>query len=121
MSKRIMVIDSSESMRRLLSFALEYAGFKVIEASSGSDALKKLGKTKAELILTSLDIPDMNGIDLIREIRNKPECRITPVILLITDPQKSSKQECISAGANACLVKPFTPRQLAEIVNKYLG
>lgn len=119
MNKRILIADDSASMRQLVSFALRDAGFEVIESINGRDALSKMDGTKIDLIVTDLNMPEMDGIELIRQVRRKPGYRFIPVIMLTTESQESKKQEGKQAGASGWIVKPFTPEQLVETVKRF--
>lgn len=119
MNKRILIADDSASMRQLVSFALRDAGFEVIESINGRDALSKMDGTKIDLIVTDLNMPEMDGIELIRQVRRKPCYRFIPVIMLTTESQESKKQEGKQAGASGWIVKPFTPEQLVETVKRF--
>lgn len=120
MNKRILIADDSASMRQLVSFALRDAGFEVIESVNGKDALNKMDGTKIDLVVTDLNMPEMDGIELIRQIRGKSGYRFTPVIMLTTESQESKKQEGKRAGASGWIVKPFTPEQLIEAVKRFV-
>lgn len=119
MNKRILIADDSASMRQLVSFALRDAGFEVIESINGRDALSKMDGTKIDLIVTDLNMPEMDGIELIRQVRRKPGYRFIPIIMLTTESQESKKQEGKQAGASGWIVKPFTPEQLVETVKRF--
>lgn len=119
MNKRILIADDSASMRQLVSFALRDAGFEVIESINGRDALSKMDGTKIDLIVTDLNMPEMDGIELIRQVRRKPGYRFIPIIMLTTESQESKKQEGKQAGASGWIVKPFTPEQLIETVKRF--
>ncbi|MEW6115422.1 MAG: response regulator [Nitrospirota bacterium] len=120
MSKMVLIVDDSASMRQLVSFALKDAGYEVIEAANGKDAISKLGSAKVEMVITDLNMPEMDGISFIKQLRNTPGCKFTPVLMLTTESQESKKQEGKQAGASGWLVKPFTPEQLVETVRKFV-
>lgn len=120
MSKMVLIVDDSASMRQLVSFALKDAGYEVIEASNGKDAISKLGSAKVEMVITDLNMPEMDGISFIKRMRSTPGCKFTPVLMLTTESQESKKQEGKQAGASGWLVKPFTPEQLVETVRKFV-
>lgn len=120
MNKRVLIADDSASMRQLVSFALRDAGFEVIESINGRDALSKMDGTKIDLIVTDLNMPEMDGIELIRQVRGKPGYRFIPIIMLTTESQESKKQEGKQAGASGWIVKPFTPEQLVETVKRFI-
>ncbi len=119
MGKNILIVDDSASMRQLVSFALKTAGYDVTAAVHGKDALEKTNDgTKFEMVITDLNMPEMDGIELIKQLRMKPGFKFTPVIMLTTESQDSKKQEGKAAGATGWIVKPFTPDQLVGVVKK---
>ena len=117
MSKKIMVVDDSPTILQVLSFTLEDAGFEVIEASNGQDALDKLSGLSLDMLITDLNMPKMDGIELVREVRKIPEHRFMPILMLTTESQGAKKQMGKDAGASAWLVKPFKPEQLLSVIN----
>lgn len=119
MAKMVLIVDDSASMRQLVAFALKDAGYDVIAAIHGKDALDKLNGTRIDMAITDLNMPEMNGIEFIKQLRTKPGYKFTPVVMLTTESQESRKQEGRQAGASGWLVKPFTPEQLVEIVKKF--
>lgn len=119
MGKTIMTVDDSASVRQMVGFTLKKAGFSVIEASDGKDALGKL-KGEVNLIVTDLNMPNMDGIELIRNVRKNPSYKFVPIVMLTTESQASKKQEGKQAGATGWIVKPFKPEQLLAVVNKLL-
>ncbi len=122
MSKTIMTVDDSASVRQMVSFTLRGAGYEVIEAVDGKDALSKLNNgVRVRLIFADLNMPNMDGIELIRAVRAKPVYKFVPIIMLTTESQASKKQEGKSAGATGWIVKPFKPQQLLAVVKKVLG
>ena len=120
MSKTILIVDDAATMRQLAGFTLKDAGFEVIDAVNGKDALNKLAGKKVNLVVTDLNMPEMNGIELIKALRSKPETKFTPIIMLTTESDESIRKEGISAGAGAWIVKPFTPEDFTAIVKKYV-
>ncbi len=121
MSKTIMTVDDSASVRQMVSFTLRDAGYEVIEASDGMDALAKLNNQSPAMVITDLNMPNLDGIGLIRELRAKPACKFIPIVMLTTESQAEKKQEGRSAGATGWIVKPFKPDQLLAVVKKVLG
>jgi two-component system chemotaxis response regulator CheY len=119
MGKTILIVDDSASMRQLVSFALKDAGYEVIEAINGRDALNKLNGPKIDMVITDLNMPEMDGIELIKQLRTKTGLRFTPIVMLTTESQEAKKQEGKQAGASGWIVKPFRPEQLIEIVRKF--
>jgi len=120
MSKTIMTVDDSASMRQMISFTLIQAGHKVIEASDGRDALNKLGSSAPDMVITDLNMPNMDGIELIRQARALPKLKYVPIIMLTTESQDEKKQAGRTAGATGWIVKPFKPEQLTAVVSKLL-
>lgn len=122
MGKSIMTVDDSASIRQMVSFTLKEAGYDVIEAVDGKDALAKLsGAAPVHMVITDLNMPNLDGIGLIRELRSSPAHKFTPVIMLTTESQDGKKQEGKAAGATGWIVKPFKPDQLLAVVKKVLG
>lgn len=120
MSKSILIVDDSASMRQLVTFALEDAGYDVTQAVDGEDALSKANQSRAEMVITDLNMPKLDGIGLIRQLREKSEYKFTPIVMLTTESQDSKKQEGKQAGASGWIVKPFTPDQLVGVVKKFV-
>lgn len=120
MSKTILTVDDSPSIRQMVGFTLRQAGHTVFEAADGQDALAKLRQRPADLIVTDLNMPNMDGIELIRQVRALPACRFVPIILLTTESQPAKKLEARAAGATGWIVKPFTPEQLVAVIAKVL-
>lgn len=121
MSKTIMAVDDSASVRQMLSFTLENAGYEVVEAVDGQDAVNKLDQSAVHMMITDLNMPNMDGIDLIRSVRTKRQYKFIPIIMLTTESKDSKKQEGKAAGATGWIVKPFKPDQLLGVVKKVLG
>lgn len=121
MTKRIMTVDDSVSVRQMVSFTLKNAGYETIEATDGKDALSKLNGSGANMIVTDLNMPNLDGIGLIKEVRAKPDYKFIPIIMLTTESQDEKKQEGKSAGATGWIVKPFKPEQLLAVVKRVLG
>lgn len=120
MAKRVLAVDDSATVRQVLSLTLKGAGYEVIEAVDGQDALNKLGQEKVHMMITDLNMPKLDGINLIREVRKDPSNRFIPIIMLTTESQEVKKQEGKSAGASGWLVKPFKPEQLLAVVKMVL-
>ena len=121
MSKVIMTVDDSTSVRQMVSFTLKGAGYEVVEASDGMDAFVKLSGTPVHLVITDLNMPNLDGIGLIRKIRATAACKFVPIVLLTTESEAAKKQEAKAAGATGWIVKPFKPDQLLAVVKKVLG
>jgi two-component system, chemotaxis family, chemotaxis protein CheY len=120
MAKKIMTVDDSATVRQMIGFTLKAAGYEVIEAIDGKDAVSKLGSTP-HLVITDLNMPNMDGIELIRHIRTNSACRFIPIVMLTTESQEKKKLEAKSAGATGWIIKPFKPEQLIAVVKKVLG
>lgn len=119
MSKTIMTVDDSASVRQMVSFTLKGEGHNVIEATDGKDALAKLAG-QVDMIITDLNMPNMDGIELIRQVRAQPAYKFIPIVMLTTESQAQKKQEGKTAGATGWIVKPFKPEQLLAVVSKVL-
>jgi len=120
MAATILTVDDSKSIRQMVSFTLQQAGYQVIEAVDGQEALTKLN-AEVKLVLSDLNMPNMNGISLIKAIRAHASYKFLPVIMLTTESQDGIKQEGRAAGATGWIVKPFSPDQLLGVVKKVLG
>lgn len=116
MGKRVMAVDDSATVRQVLQLTLEGAGYEVIEAVDGKDALTKLANAPVDMMVTDLNMPNMDGIELIRNVRLSPGNRFMPIIMLTTESQPEKKQEGKAAGASGWIVKPFKPEQLLAVV-----
>lgn len=121
MSKRIMAVDDSASVRQVQRFVLSGAGYEVLEAKDGKEALARLTSTQVNLILTDLNMPNLDGLGLIRGVRQTASNRLTPIIMITTESDDAKKREGKAAGATGWIVKPFTPDQLLAVVKKVLG
>jgi two-component system, chemotaxis family, chemotaxis protein CheY len=121
MSKTIMTVDDSASLRQMVSFTIKQAGYNVIEAADGQDALSKLNGSQINMFITDLNMPNMDGIELIKNLRSNSDYKFTPIIMLTTESQDTKKQEGRSAGATGWIVKPFKPEQLIAVIKKVLG
>ncbi len=118
MAKSIMIVDDSASLRQVVSIALKGAGYDVTEACDGKDALAKLTGQKIHLIISDVNMPNMDGISFVKAAKQKPEYKFTPVIMLTTESGENKKQEGQAAGAKAWVVKPFQPAQMLAAVSK---
>jgi two-component system, chemotaxis family, chemotaxis protein CheY len=121
MDKVILTVDDSASIRQMVSFTLKNEGYQVVEAVDGVDALSKLQDNPADMVLTDLHMPNMNGIELIKKVRSDPAYKFIPIVFLTTESQGDKKQEGKAAGATGWIVKPFKPEQLVGVVKKVLG
>lgn len=121
MSKTIMIVDDSPSLRQVVSIALKGAGYDVIEACDGSDALGKLDGKKINLIISDVNMPKMNGIEMVKEIKQMSNYKFTPIIMLTTESQDQMKEQGKQAGVKAWVVKPFKPDQMLDAVSKLIA
>lgn len=121
MAKLIMTADDSASVRQLVAFTIRQNGYEVIEAVDGQDALVKLQTRKVDLLLTDLNMPNLDGIGLIKGVRGNSLNKFIPIIMLTTESQDSRKAEGKAAGASGWIVKPFKPEQLTAVIKKLLG
>jgi len=118
MTKKILVVDDSASIRLVVSIALKGAGYDVIEACDGQDALTKLNGEKINLIISDVNMPNMDGIAFLKELKLLPRYKFTPVIMLTTEASQAKMAEGRAAGAKAWVIKPFQPPQMLEAVAK---
>jgi len=118
MGKQILIVDDSESIREVVTFTLENAGHKVTKAVDGKDALTRLNGIYYDLIITDLHMPNMDGIELIRNVRATEQYKFIPILFLTTESQAAKKQEARDAGATGWIVKPFVPEKLLAAINK---
>jgi two-component system chemotaxis response regulator CheY len=121
MAKTIMTVDDSSSVRQMVGLTLKGEGYQVVEAVDGKDALAKVGGASIDMVITDLNMPNMDGITLIRELRKLPAFKFTPIVMLTTESQAERKQEGKDAGATGWIVKPFKPEQLIGVIKKVLG
>ncbi|BCS53732.1 response regulator [Geobacter sp. SVR] len=121
MSKVIMTADDSASVRQMVCFTLKQNGYDVVEAVDGRDALAKLAGQKVDMLITDLNMPNANGLDLIKGVRSGGINKFIPIIMLTTESQDAKKSEGKAAGATGWIVKPFKPEQLIAVVKKVLG
>jgi two-component system, chemotaxis family, chemotaxis protein CheY len=118
--KRIMTVDDSASLRQMVAFTLERAGYEVVQAADGQDALAKLEGCEFHLFLADLNMPNLDGIELTRRLRSMAEYKFVPIVLLTTESHADKKQEGKAAGATGWIVKPFDPDKLLAVVNKVM-
>jgi len=117
----ILAVDDSASMRQMVTFTLKGAGYHVVEAVDGQDALEKSGQQDFDLVLTDQNMPRMDGINLTKNLRNHPKFKATPILILTTESSDQMKQAGRSAGATGWMVKPFDPAKLLEVIKKVLS
>ena len=116
--KTVMSVDDSASLRQMVSFVLRDGGYDVVEAVDGLDALSKLAGRELDLILSDINMPKMDGLELTRRLRAMSEYKFVPIVLLTTESHPEKKQEGKAAGATGWIVKPFNPDQLLAVVKK---
>lgn len=120
MAKTIMIVDDSTTLRQVVSIALKGAGYDVIEGVDGKDALTKLTGQKIHLIISDVNMPNMDGITFVKELKKLPAYKFTPVIMLTTEAGEDRKASGQAAGAKAWMVKPFKPDQMLNAVSKLI-
>ena len=121
MSQTVLIVDDSVTMRDMVAFTLTGAGFQVVQAGDGNEAVGKLANgSKPDLVVTDLNMPGMDGISLIREIRKMPTLKFTPILMLTTESSDDKKAEGRAAGATGWIVKPFNPEQFLKVLKKVL-
>lgn len=118
MGKTALIVDDSTSMRQMVSFTMKEAGFDVLEGANGQEALKRLEGQRVDVVVTDLNMPVMDGIALIRQLRSNPCYKFTPILMLTTESQDAKKQEGKAAGATGWIIKPFNPQQLLGVIAK---
>ncbi len=118
MSKTVMIVDDSSSLRTVVSLALKRAGYDVVEAEDGQDAMSKLDGRKLNLIVSDVNMPRMDGIQFVTQVKQHPRYKFTPVIMLTTEGQDAKKEQGRAAGAKAWITKPFNPPILLDAVSK---
>lgn len=118
MAKTIMIVDDSASLRQVVGIALRSAGYDVLEGCDGKDALARLTGQKVHLIISDVNMPNMDGISFVKALKQMPAYKFTPVIMLTTESHESKKQQGQAAGARAWVVKPFRPEQMLGAVQK---
>lgn len=121
MSKTILSVDDSASMRQMVRLTLSGAGYTVLEAADGSEGLAKAQSNKVDLVVTDLNMPGLDGLSLIRELRKLPTYKGVPIILLTTESDDERKKEAKAAGATGWITKPFQQEQLLTVARKVLG
>lgn len=116
----ILAVDDSPSMRKMVAFTLTGAGYQVLEAVDGQDALEQAQKQQVDLVLTDQNMPRLDGLGLIRKLRAMPNYKDTPILMLTTESSDLMKQAGKTAGATGWLVKPFDPARLLEVIQKVI-
>ena len=121
MGKSILAVDDSASIRQMVAFTLKSAGYEVIEAVDGMDGVEKAKARSVNLILTDQNMPRMDGLTLIKNVRALSQYKTTPILMLTTESSDAMKAQGKAAGATGWLVKPFDPQKLLEVVKKVIG
>jgi two-component system chemotaxis response regulator CheY len=120
MSKTVMIVDDSAGIRQIVGYTLRTAGYDVMEAVDGADALARLAGQKVHLVICDVNMPNMDGISFVKEIKKSADHKFVPIIMLTTESQERKKLEGQAAGAKAWVVKPFQPEQLLNAVAKLI-
>lgn len=117
----ILAVDDSASIRQMVAFTLRSAGYEVVEAVDGGDAINKLRDRDVDLVLTDQNMPNVDGLTLVRHLRATPRYGKTPILILTTESSDEMKQAGRAAGATGWLVKPFDPKRLIDVIRRVLG
>ncbi|MDH5444919.1 MAG: response regulator [Gammaproteobacteria bacterium] len=120
MSKTILIVDDSDSLREVVGIALKNAGYEVIEGADGQEGLNQLDGKKVHLIISDVNMPNMNGIEMVTKIKEMDAYKFTPIIMLTTESGDDMKDQGRSAGVKAWMVKPFKPEQMLDAVSKLI-
>jgi two-component system, chemotaxis family, chemotaxis protein CheY len=120
MEGNILIVDDSAAIRKAMRFILEKEGYKVTEASNGADCISKI-QNDTDLIISDVNMPEMDGVEMLKKIRESGPYKTLPVIILTTVSQEEMKQKGKDMGATAWLLKPFKPENLLTVINKVLG
>lgn len=121
MTKTVLSIDDSGSIRQMVAFTLKGAGYEVIEASDGQEGLEKARSKTVDMVLTDQNMPRMDGLTLIRNLRAMPDYQSIPILMLTTESSDIMKQQGREAGASGWLLKPFDPAKLLAVMQRALG
>jgi two-component system chemotaxis response regulator CheY len=119
MDKTIMIVDDSASVRQLASILLHVAGYDVIECCDGNDALSKLNGKKVHLIISDVNMPNMGGISFVQAVRNLPEHKFCPIVMLSVGCLSSAREQAREAGVKAWITKPFDKQQLLDVASHF--
>jgi len=121
LSKKILIAEDSQTMRSLIASTISVmGGYELIEAANGFEALRILPREKVDLVITDINMPDINGLELISFIKNNPNYKETPLFIISTEGSEKDREKGISLGADAYLVKPFNPEELQALIRQYL-
>jgi two-component system chemotaxis response regulator CheY len=118
--RKVLIVDDAVSMRQMVSFTLMQGGYEVVEAEHGQDALNKLRSNTVDLVITDLNMPVMDGITLIQNVRKMPSMKSKPILMLTTEGLAAKKEQGKAAGATGWIVKPFDPDKLLQTLAKVL-
>lgn len=121
MSKTVMIVDDAVSIRGLASMTLENAGYQVIEAQDGAEALEKLSRLTVNMVITDINMPNVNGLQLIKAMKADARHKFIPVVILTKETEPALKQDAQASGAKAWIVKPFKPNTILSVVQKVIG
>ncbi len=121
MSKKILVVDDSAAIRQSTSFVLDQAGYAIVQAEDGMDGLAKMGEDKFDLIITDVNMPNLDGIGFTRKVRENADWKFIPIVVLTTESQETKMKEGKEAGATGWIVKPFNAEKLLGVVKKLIG
>lgn len=121
MAKTVLTVDDSASIRQMVAFTLKGAGYDVVEAADGEEGLSKARSAQVNLVLTDQNMPKMDGLTLIRQLRALPQYKSAPILMLTTESGDDMKAQGRAAGATGWLVKPFDPQKLIDVVKKVIG
>lgn len=121
MSRRILVVDDSPSIRRMIAMTLKAAGYEVVEAGDGQDALERVGTGSFDAILTDQNMPRMDGLTFIQEFRKRPDGQATPIVVLSTENEGGLKDSAKAAGATGWMTKPFDQAKLLSVMSRVVG
>ena len=120
--KKILITEDSPTMRSLLVSTIEtLEGYEIVEAASGFEALRLLPREKVDLIITDINMPDINGLELISYVKNNPNYRNIPLFIISTESSEKDREKGLALGADEYLVKPFNPTKLQELIRRYVG
>jgi len=120
MAKTLLIVDDSAAMRQLITFTVKDAGHEVLLAENGREALEKLKNARVDMVITDLNMPEMDGITLITELRKMADYKFIPILMLTTESQVTKREEGRAAGASGWIVKPFSPEKFLEVVKKFI-
>ena len=120
MSKTILIVDDSASLRQVVGIVLRGAGYQLLEAGDGGEGLKALDGRKVDLIISDVNMPVMDGISFVKEVKKLPSYRFTPIMMLTTESETAKKEAGRAAGARAWMTKPFVPAQMLTAVSKLI-